>query len=194
MLQAPPAPGDQDPALRRAAVTALADQYFEKSNWPKGELWFAALAKESTTPEDRLDALLRQGICIERQSKFADALPILDQVSKDGAGTSQAVQAQFERGQSLLELGKLDQAKDAFEQVASAKDTGSLSAPRPSPPGHHRLPAKAATTTPRQSSPPSPTPTPHQPPARARASELGTAYLAAQESTNRPRKALRRVP
>ncbi len=121
-LQAPPPAGDQDPALHRAAVTAVANLYFEKSNWIKGEPWFAALAKENGSPEDRLDALLRQGICIERQARFAEALPVLDQAIKDGPGSPQSLQAQFERGQCLLELAKLDEAKTAFEQVAASKD------------------------------------------------------------------------
>ncbi len=121
-LQARPAAGDQDPALRRAAVTAVANLYFEQGNWAKGEPWFAALAKESGSPEDRLDALLRQGICIERQSRFADALPVLDQTAKDGTGSPQSLQALFERGQCLLELAKLRDAKAAFEQVAESKD------------------------------------------------------------------------
>jgi TolA-binding protein len=119
MLQASlAAEGNQDPALRRAAITSLADSYFSKSEWPKAEAWFARLAADNAAKDQRSDALLRQGICIERQRRFADALPLFEEVAKQSGDAQQARQAQFERGQSLLELGRLDEAKAALEPVA----------------------------------------------------------------------------
>jgi TolA-binding protein len=110
--------GTQDPALRRAALTSLADFYFNKSDWPKAEVWFARLAADKAAKDQRSDALLRQGICIERQGRFADALPLFEEVAMQSGDKREAQQAQFERGQSLLELGRLDEAKASLEQVA----------------------------------------------------------------------------
>jgi TolA-binding protein len=115
----------QDRSLTRAALTALADAYFSKSDWPKSEPWFARLAAQSTG-DDQSDALLRQAICLERQRRFEPAIALFDQVIQSDAGSPRTLQARFERGQSLMELGRLDEAKAAFEQVINAKDSAAL--------------------------------------------------------------------
>ncbi|HYE62360.1 MAG TPA: tetratricopeptide repeat protein [Phycisphaerales bacterium] len=107
----------QDAGLRRAAVGAVADHLFAKSDWKGAEAWFARLAAESGDASDKLEAALRQAICVERQGRFAEAVPLLDRVIAEDGSSEQGQRARFERGQCLLQLGKLDEARQAFEAV-----------------------------------------------------------------------------
>lgn len=112
---------EQDPALRRLAMTTLADGAFARRDWASAEQLFARLIAETSAPESSLDALLRQGICLERQGRFAAALPVFERVLKEGPATPQALHARFESGQSLAELGKLDEARAAMEEVIATE-------------------------------------------------------------------------
>ncbi|MEK6700887.1 MAG: tetratricopeptide repeat protein [Planctomycetota bacterium] len=112
---------EQDPALRRAALMALGERSFARQDWASGEKWFAALAAQTPGGEPLLDALLRQGICIERQQRFTDALPVFERVLKSAPTSPQSLHARFECGQSLIELGKLDEARTALEAVVAGE-------------------------------------------------------------------------
>lgn len=114
--------GTQDAGLRRVAITAVADKLFGKGQWAGAEAWFGRLASEEVSGEDKLEALLRQAISVERQERYADALPLLGKVAAEGAGSAQARQARFERGQCLLQLGRLDEAKGELEWVVGAEE------------------------------------------------------------------------
>jgi TolA-binding protein len=117
--------GEQDASLRGGAIMALGDRFFAKKDWLKAETWFARGVAEKSGGkaggEAMLDGLLRQGICVVRQGRCADAIAILERVTAEGRGTAQAVHARFEAGQCLLELGRLDEAKGAMEEVLAAK-------------------------------------------------------------------------
>ena len=113
--------GDQDAALRSGAMMALGERFFGKKDWVKGEAWFARALAEKPAGEVLLDGLLRQGICVERQGRFADALAIFERVSTGDRGTARGIHARFEAGQCLLDLGRLDEAKGAMEEVLKAE-------------------------------------------------------------------------
>ncbi len=108
----------QDPALRRAALSVLGEQAFAKGDWAVAESWYAALAAEDG--DGRADALLRQGLSIARQGRGAEAVTIFGRVESDAAGTDLARRAMFERGQILLEMGRLDEARAVLEAVVRA--------------------------------------------------------------------------
>ena len=105
-----------EPGLRRGAVMVLADALFSRQQWEKAEGWFERLAVEAGEPADAADARLRRAVCLQRLSRHAEALPILEAVA--GGTWPAASQAAFERGQSLMELGRLDEARRVFEALA----------------------------------------------------------------------------
>ncbi|HYE03094.1 MAG TPA: tetratricopeptide repeat protein [Phycisphaerales bacterium] len=117
-------PGDgatRDPALRRAAMTTLADRCLAAQDWAQGERWFAELATDAgnASEDERRDAMLRHGICIQRQGRSEEAIALFDRLIAAAPGSKQAPQARFERGQSLVELNRLDEARAALEEVAA---------------------------------------------------------------------------
>lgn len=107
----------EDSGLRRAGLVVLGHRAVARQDWKAGEEWFASLASEAESNETSLDARLRLGVCIQRQGDHARAIPEFERVLKDGAASAPALQARFERGQSLVELGRLDEARAAMEEV-----------------------------------------------------------------------------
>jgi TolA-binding protein len=109
---------EQDAGVRSAALMAIGELCFAEREWAKGEAWFAMIVKEGGAEE--VDAMLRQGICMQRQGWFVEAVPVFERVVKAAPASAAATQAMFEAGQSLIELGKLDEAGVALRQVAAA--------------------------------------------------------------------------
>jgi TolA-binding protein len=104
-----------EPGLRRGAITVMADGLFSRQQWEKAGAWFERLEGEAGEPAGAADARLRRAICLQRLSRHAEALQILEAVA--GGDWPAAEQAAFERGQSLLELGRLDEARRVFEAL-----------------------------------------------------------------------------
>ena len=63
------------------------------------------------------DALLKLGLCLQRQSKSKEALSAFDRFLENFDDGGHFLQARFERGQSLIALGRIDEAAQAFQQV-----------------------------------------------------------------------------
>lgn len=114
----------QDTSLLRSAVTSLAGAALARKDWAKGESWFALLAETAGSSDEAIDAELRLGICIQRQGRPADAIPRFDRVIESGPDSASALQANFERGQSLLELDRLDDARASLEAVIARESGG----------------------------------------------------------------------
>jgi TolA-binding protein len=110
-----------DLALRRSAMATLGDRSMASGEWARAERWFSKLAAESAGGAG--DALLRQGISVQRQGRHEEAIGLFERVMKGGADSPQTRQAEFERGQSLIELGRLDEARDAMERVVAREKT-----------------------------------------------------------------------
>jgi len=120
-----------DRDLRREAVAALGDHLFARGDWASAERWFEELSREGTEGKSDADAILRYGLCLERQKRSSEALSVLERAAKVGGSTAQGLHAAFECGQVLVELGRLDQARSKFEEVVAGEITAEKQALTP---------------------------------------------------------------
>ncbi len=105
-----------DEALARSAHAALGDLAFDRGDWQESEQWFRRLIDADRAAADE-GAALRLGLSVHRQGRPADALQIYEPLIKRAQNPAIALQADFERGQALVELNRLDEARQAFESV-----------------------------------------------------------------------------
>jgi len=113
------APHEPDPALEAAALTALAESAFAREDWPRAERHFTRLAALSTQPDAA--ALLRLALAVHRQDHADKAISAYDRAIAADPRSETARQARFERAQALVELGRLDDARKAFESIAQSE-------------------------------------------------------------------------
>ena len=106
-----------DPQLRLAAHLTLADGAFAAGEWKKAESW---LTQATSGPSEALEgSLLKLGLCAHRQGRPADALAAYDRLLREFPRGDHRIQATFERGQALMDLGRDDEAIECLTAVAA---------------------------------------------------------------------------
>jgi len=101
----------------RPALQVLADIASQRSEWKDAErLAEQFLAADANAPGTD-QVLLLQGLARARQHRSKDAIAAFDRLLDQYASSPLRIQAQFERGQALVELGDLPAAEKSFEQV-----------------------------------------------------------------------------
>lgn len=115
-------PRGLDRSVVRAALAALGDSAFEKSDWPAAERWFAALLNEFDDAPAPPDAQLRLAAAIHRQGKLQDSVAAYGAVVTQHPSSAAGIHADFERAQAFVGLGDLKQARAGFERVVASKD------------------------------------------------------------------------
>lgn len=103
-------------ALQRRSLLALGDAALERGDHAAAESRFASL-RPLCDGAELLDTLLRLGVSIQRQGRPGEAIPLYDELLEHSAEPALAAHAHFERGQALLELGSLDEARLALERA-----------------------------------------------------------------------------
>ena len=129
-------PARRDATLR-PALWVLGDIHFQRNEWKQAERYLGDYlrakggAKMIFALPDADDALLKLGLCLQRQSKSKEALSTFDRFlehfdtgplphrrgSERGLHGGHLLQVRFERGQALVALGRIDEAAKAFQQV-----------------------------------------------------------------------------
>ena len=116
-LLAPFADGHEVPEAFRVALLALGDIAFRRADWPRAELHLNAYLGGGLDGPSVDDALLKLALARQRQNKHAQAVDDFDRLLNRFSDSPHRVQAVFERGQSLLALGRFDDARQAFQLV-----------------------------------------------------------------------------
>ena len=110
-----------DPAHARALL-ALGDGTFEAQRWVDAERYFARVValNADSTPID--DALLKQGLAMQRQSQHERALPVFQRMLSDYPQSTRATHARFELGQGLVALQRWEEAEPWLTSVLESED------------------------------------------------------------------------
>jgi len=112
--------GKVDPALRRAGAMVLADAAIGVSDWAGAEKWLREVV--ATQEGQTGDSVLKLGVCMARRGRADEAAAQFEKVIAGFGSDPAAVQARFERGQILLERGKLELARKDFEAVLALEE------------------------------------------------------------------------
>ncbi|MEM0982766.1 MAG: tetratricopeptide repeat protein [Planctomycetota bacterium] len=100
----------------RPALRALADGAVEAGEWADAERYLTMYLDTGDTPADADAARLRLGLAQARQDKHDLAIDTLASIGSDAEDEIRA-QAAFETGQSLIELGRDDEAEEVLEPL-----------------------------------------------------------------------------
>lgn len=99
------------------ALLALGDIHFQRSEWKLAERFldeYVALGLDAPNADD---ALLKLGLARQRQQHYDKALTAYERLLKRWPDSPHRWQAEFERGQTLLVLDRLDDARSAFQRI-----------------------------------------------------------------------------
>lgn len=99
------------------ALFALGDIHFQRQSWEQAEEYLGAYIAVRPDVPAADDALLKQGLALQRQDKHQSALRVYRTLLERFSESPHRLQAIFERGQVLRALGRAQEARDAFEQV-----------------------------------------------------------------------------
>jgi TolA-binding protein len=109
--------GENTPAEFAPALLALGDIHFGAGDWSAADerlSQYLALG-DALPPAD--DAMLKIGIARQRMGEGENALAAFDRLLASFPLSAHRLQAIFERGQTLRTLGRIDEARGAFESV-----------------------------------------------------------------------------
>ncbi len=112
---------DTDPAYARGLL-ALGDGTFEAQRWSDAERYFARVVaiQAESTPID--DALLKQGLALQRQGEHERALPVFQRLLTEFPESERATHARFELGQALVALKRWEEGEPWLLSVLEADD------------------------------------------------------------------------
>jgi TolA-binding protein len=116
-------PPGADQTLRTAAMVALGDAAVAAARWPDAARWFEPLCADGIPDDIRQDAMLKVGLSHQRQGHAKEAVAWYERLEQAYPAGRHTLQATFERGQALMELGRDDDALKCFDQVVADKDT-----------------------------------------------------------------------
>lgn len=119
--------GDGEKTLRAAAISQLGEYSLSKEDWKSAQAQFAELARLVRGEAGEADALLREGLAVSRQGGNAEAVKLFDRAAALDPASACGMHAQFEKGQALVELGRLDEAGAAFGAVIEREKAGGTS-------------------------------------------------------------------
>ncbi len=95
----------------------LGDMAFQRSEWNQALKHFESYVANSADPPSTADALLKMGLCHQRQQQYQLAISKYDQLLSQFPDHTHYVQAMFEKGQALIALGQKARAREAFATV-----------------------------------------------------------------------------
>lgn len=96
---------------------ALGDICFQRGEWKNAIAHLQTYSKGDAGTPALDDALLKVGIAQQREHDYAAALKSLDRLLQEFAQSPFHLQAVFERGQTLVLLGRWEEAAATFRQV-----------------------------------------------------------------------------
>jgi TolA-binding protein len=112
----------------RSALLALGEIAFAAQNWKDAEQHLSRYVTGDGEIPSADGALLKLGISRQRLASYAKAIEAFDSLIRNHPKSVHRLQAQFERGQSLMETKNTTDATTAFEAVL-AEDAESRFAP-----------------------------------------------------------------
>lgn len=119
--------GEDEKSLRAAAISQIGERRLAAEDWQGAQARFGELVELVHGGDGEGDALLRLGVARARGGKQAEAVEAFDKAIAVAKSTGCLLHARFEKGQSLVELGKQAEAGREFEAVIEGekKDGGS---------------------------------------------------------------------
>ncbi len=105
--------------LYRFSLLALGDMAFRRSEWKQAQHYLTAYLAEGDSVPSADDALLKLGLALRRQDSTEPALIAFERIIEKHSDSVHRLQAIFERGQVLVALDRLGEAKQSFERVLS---------------------------------------------------------------------------
>lgn len=106
-----------------SALLALGDIRFSEGNWSEAERCLRDYLDASPDAAGAEDAMMRLALSLQRQGRYDEAIATCDALLARFPKGAAVGQAAFERGQSLLALGRDDEAAAVLQQVAHSGDT-----------------------------------------------------------------------
>jgi TolA-binding protein len=106
----------------RPSLLAVGDICFLRGEWKQAEHWLQAYLSGGDDVAAASDALLKLGLTMQRQQRFADALAVYDHLLATFPADAAVKQAMFERGQSLVALKREGEAAEAFESILATAE------------------------------------------------------------------------
>jgi len=109
--------GENTPAEFAPALLALGDIHFGAGEWSAADERLSQYLAQGDTQPAADDAMLKIGIARQRTGDGELALAAFDRLLAAFPLSAHRLQAIFERGQTLRTLGRIDEARVAFESV-----------------------------------------------------------------------------
>lgn len=123
------ASGIDTPELYRVTYLAMGDGYFAEQKWSEAEAALSVYTSFGSDVQAVDDAMLKLGLAQVRQDRHVEALASFDRLLADHEDSPHALQAMFERGQTLLAMDRTGEATDVFEAVLATGGDESRYAP-----------------------------------------------------------------
>ena len=111
------AKGKDTAAEFRTSLLLLGDVAFGKGDWAAARRYLTEYTALGLEQQSADDALLKLGLAAAREGDHAAAIAAFDTLLSKMPQSEQALQARFERGQSLVALNRGDEAASEFRQV-----------------------------------------------------------------------------
>ncbi|MEI6535641.1 MAG: tetratricopeptide repeat protein, partial [Verrucomicrobiaceae bacterium] len=102
------------PAYKTAALAAICDVAFGKSEWDKTIGWTEKLLATEATPDQAARGLYQRGFAFYRTDKLAEATVVLEKLSALDAAPTWKTRAAYLQGECHSSLGQHDKAELAF--------------------------------------------------------------------------------
>ncbi len=109
--------GAETPEVFRPALLALGDGLFEDGQWAAAESTLSEYLAFGLDQPAADDALIKRGLARQRQGNPEGAIEDYDALLAGFEDSTHRLQAEFERGQALVELERWDDAEASFTVV-----------------------------------------------------------------------------
>lgn len=103
-----------DPKFKTAALAAICDVAFGKTEWDKVIEWTEKLLASAPSPDQAGRGLYQRGFAFYKTNKLAEAAAALDKVAGSGADQAWKTRAAYLQGECHSSLGQNDKAELAF--------------------------------------------------------------------------------
>ncbi len=120
--------GAKTPAAYRSALLDLADIHFARQEWEPAEARASEYLSADENAPDADDALITIGLCRQRRDLHETALQAFERLLERHPSSPHAAQANFERGQSLVVLGRDDDAVEVLQRVLESREASRFAA------------------------------------------------------------------
>lgn len=120
--------GARTPPAFRSALLDLADIHFARQEWEPAEARASEYLSADENAPNADDALITIGLCRQRRDLHETALQAFDRLLERHPESPHAAQAMFERGQSLVALGRDADAREALKRVLDRPEAARFAA------------------------------------------------------------------